>query len=154
MSLKASGNQFRQGALILGAVTLLFGADAAAQSEMPNACPVDGCEVQIVSVAKDGDELIVTYEANFTPDVSKNHFHAWWGDSYSVEQVGRNAQSEFNAVQGRWHRHDDYPSYVTKEAASTAVREGGTTLCVTAADRDHNILDATKYHCVDVQEHL
>ncbi|SDW21769.1 hypothetical protein SAMN05444358_101242 [Ruegeria halocynthiae] len=154
MSLNSSGNQMYQGVIILGAVTMMFSADTMAQSTMPNACPVDGCEVRIVSIAKDGDELTLMFEANFTPDVSKNHFHSWWGDTYSVEQVGRNAQSEFNVVQGRWHRHDDFPSYVTKEAASTAARDGGTTMCVTAADRDHNILDATKYHCVDVQEHL
>ncbi len=154
MSLNSSGNQVRRGCLIFGAITLFGSMTAYAQSTMPNACPVDGCEVQIVSVEKNGEELVVTYEANFTPDVSKNHFHAWWGDSYSVEQVGRNAQSDFNVEQGRWHRHDEYPSYVTKEAASTAARDGGTMMCVTAADRDHNILDATKFHCVDVKEHL
>ncbi len=144
----------RQSCATLAAALLLAGANASAQSATPNACPVDGCEVRIVSVEKDGDELRITYEANFTPDVSKNHFHAWWGDSYSVEQVGRNAQSDFDVEQGRWHRHDEYPTYVTKEAVSTSAREGGTTMCVTAADRDHNVLDATKYHCVDVQEHL
>ncbi len=154
MSLKSSRNHVLRGFLVLGAAALFCGAEAMAQSTMPNACPVDGCEVRIVSVAKDGEELIITYEANFTPDVSKNHFHAWWGDSYSVEQVGRNAQSDFNVVQGRWHRHDDYPAYVTKEAASTTARDGSKTMCVTAADRDHNVLDATKYHCVDVQEHF
>ncbi|MCG7522555.1 hypothetical protein [Ruegeria sp. Ofav3-42] len=147
-------NQFCRAGLIIGATAFLSGVDAAAQSDMPNACPVDGCEVRIVSVEKNGDELTITYEANFKPDVSKNHLHAWWGESYAVEQVGRNAQSEFNVEQGRWHRHGDYPSYVTKEAASTSARDGATTMCVTAADRDHNILDASKYHCVDVQEHL
>lgn len=154
MSLNSSANPLLRGGLVLGAITVLGGTNAAAQSSMPNACPVDGCEVRIVTVAKDGDELIITYEANFEPDVSKNHFHAWWGDSYQVEQVGRNAQSDFNVEQGRWHRHDEYPTYTTKEAASTSAREEGTTMCVTAADRDHNVLDATKYHCVDVQEHF
>ncbi|WP_170330787.1 hypothetical protein [Ruegeria arenilitoris] len=149
-----SSSQLCHGALALGAAAVFFVAEAVAQSAMPNACPVDGCEVRIVSVEKNGDELSITYESNFTPDVSKNHFHAWWGESYNVEQVGRNAQSEFDVEQGRWHRHDEYPTYVTKEAASTSARDGATTMCVTAADRDHNILDATKYHCVDVQEHL
>lgn len=152
MALNSAGNQIWRGGLIGAAVALVCGSGAAAQSAMPNACPVDGCEVRIVSVEKNGDELTITYEANFTPDVSKNHFHAWWGESYAVEQVGRNAQSEFNVEQGRWHRHDEYPAYVTKEAASTSARDGATTMCVTAADRDHNILDATKYHCVGVQD--
>ena len=154
MSLFPSGAAWRQIFLFLGVAWLISGVNAAAQSDMPNACPVDGCEVRIVAVEQDGDELIITYEANFKPDVSKNHFHAWWGDSYSVEQVGRNAQSEHGVEQGRWHRHDEYPNYVTKEAASTTAREGGTTMCVTAADRDHNTLDATKYHCVDVKDKL
>lgn len=144
----------RRDFLFVAAVLAFGGAHVAAQSAMPNACPVDGCEVRIIAVQKQGDELLITYEANFSPDVSKNHLHAWWGDSYSVEQVGRNAQTEHGVEQGRWHRHDDYPTYVTTEAASTSARDGGTTMCVTAADRDHNTLDVTKFHCVDVKDHL
>ena len=37
-----------------------------------------------------GDELEITFDSNFTPDVAKNHFHVWWGEIFSVEQVGRN----------------------------------------------------------------
>ncbi len=49
-------------------------------AEMPNACPVDGCLVSIVSVEKSGDELQVTLEANYTPDNARNHLHMWWGE--------------------------------------------------------------------------
>ncbi|MEZ5933880.1 MAG: hypothetical protein R3F54_18410 [Alphaproteobacteria bacterium] len=136
-------------ALLWGAMLALPAAGALAE-DMPNACPIDGCEVTIVGVQKAGDELELTYEANFTPDVSKNHIHAWWGENYTVEQVGRNAETVHGVTQGRWHRHDDYPTYVTKEAVSTSVRDGATTICVSPADRDHNILDVSIYHCVDV----
>ena len=137
-------------ALMLGALIVAFQASDAAADEMPNACPIDGCEVTIVGVNEVGDELELSYEANFGPDVSKNHIHAWWGETYMVEQVGRNAETEHGVTQGRWHRHDDYPTYVTKEAVSTSVRDGATTICVSPADRDHNILDVSIYHCVDV----
>ncbi|MBX2885016.1 MAG: hypothetical protein KTR32_33980 [Granulosicoccus sp.] len=122
--------------------------------DMPNACPVDGCEVSIVSIEKSGDEIAVVLEANYTPDNAKNHLHMWWGEHYTSEQVGRNAASEHSVEQGKWHRHDDYPNYVTSGAASTSIREGATTLCVTAADRDHNVIDADKFYCIDVSEHL
>ena len=137
-------------ALSLGA-GLTAGVKAA---DMPNACPVDGCTVTILEVKKQGEELELLLEANYTPDNAKNHLHMWWGEQYTTEQVGRNAKSQFNVEQGKWHRHDDYPVYVTTGAASVAVRDGATTLCVTAADRDHNVLDAELFHCVDVSENL
>ncbi len=127
---------------------------ASAADAMPNACPVDGCEVKIADVKPSGKELAVTFDSNFTPDVSKNHFHVWWGEKYTVEQAGRGAKPIYGVEKGSWHRHDDYPTYVTQGAASTGVREGAITLCVSAADRDHNILDVKTYHCVDVSDHL
>jgi hypothetical protein len=126
----------------------------ASAADMPNACPVDGCIVKIVSVEKSGDELAVTLESNYTADVARNHFHMWWGEQYTSRQVGRNALSEFGEQQGKWHRHDDFPVYITTGAASTAVREGATTLCVTAADRGHNVLDADLFDCRDVSQYL
>ncbi|MDJ0667300.1 MAG: hypothetical protein QNJ61_08480 [Desulfobacterales bacterium] len=146
--------------LIFGAVLLLLGAaliSAGAVStlaDMPNACPVDGCEVKIERVTRSGEELEITFIANFTPDVSKNHFHVWWGENFTVQQVGRNAEPVYKVKQGRWHRHDDYPTYITQGAASTKVRGKATTICVSAADRHHNILDVKKYHCVDASQHL
>lgn len=133
-----------------GSFMLTTSWSAVLADEMPNACPIDGCEVSIVGVKKAGDELELDYEANFSPDVSKNHIHAWWGEQYAVEQVGRSAEPVHGVTQGRWHRHDDYPTYVTTEAASTSVRDGATTICVSPADRDHNILDVSIFHCVDV----
>jgi len=132
----------------------LFGASHVYASEpMANACPVDGCEVKILEVKPAGDELTLTFEANFKPDVSKNHLHVWWGEQYDIKQVGRNAK-DFGVEKGKWHRHDDYPNYTTTGAASTSIRDGAVTICVTAADRNHNILDVALYHCVDASGHL
>jgi len=133
--------------------TLLWSTQSVA-TDLPNTCPVDGCEVSIEAVAKADGELSLTLDSNFTPDNSKNHFHMWWGEQYKPEQVGRNAKSEYGAEQGKWHRHDDYPVYITTGSASVEVREGSTTLCVTAADGDHNVLDAQKFHCMDVSAYL
>ena len=130
------------------AVTLIGGLAFA--NSMPNACPVDGCEVSIVDVQAEGDEISITLEANYGPDNAKNHLHMWWGEQYTSQQVGRNAKSEYSVEQGKWHRHDDYPVYVTTGAASTSIREGATTMCVTAADRDHNVIDADIFNCMDV----
>ena len=136
-------------------LAISFGTGAAiAADALPNACPVDGCEVKITGVEPSGEELEVTFDSNFTPDVAKNHFHVWWGENFTVEQVGRNAEPVHGVSQGRWHRHADYPVYVTQGAASTAERKEAKTLCVSAADRDHNILDVTIYHCVDVSSQL
>ena len=139
--------------LLIGA--MIFGTGAhRALADMPNACPVDGCEVRIEQVTRSGEELALTFKSNFTPDVSKNHFHVWWGENFTVQQVGRNAEPVYNVKQGRWHRHADYPTYTTQGAASTKVRGQATTICVSAADRHHNILDVKKYHCADASQHL
>ena len=141
--------------LIIGVAAMIMGgANGFALAAMPNACPVDGCDVKILEVARSGDELEITFKANFTPDVSKNHFHVWWGENFTVEQVGRNAQTVHGVEQGRWHRHADYPTYITQGAASTSVRGDAVTICVSSADRNHNILDVKVFHCVDVSDKL
>lgn len=140
--------------LATGAVALCSFTLPLSAADMPNACPVDGCLVSIVSVEPKDGELAITFEANFTPDNARNHLHVWWGEQYTTAQVGRNAQSEHGVTQGKWHRHDDYPQYVTTGAASLSVRDGATTLCVTAADRGHNVLDADLFECMDVSQHL
>jgi hypothetical protein len=127
---------------------------AMAQEGLPNACPVDGCVVTIVDVSNASDELRVTLEANFTPDVSKNHFHVWWGELYTVEQVSNDAEPSYGVKQGDWHPTADFPTYITQSAASVSARNGAHTLCVSPADRNHDILDPKVYNCVDVGEHL
>src|SRR5205085_6327137 len=129
-----------------------FGARAADQ--LPNAGPVDGCEVRIVGFKKVGSEIELTLKANYMPSMSKNHIHVWWGENYKVEQVTNNAEPVYHVKQGEWHPMADYPTYVTTSAASTAVRGKAHTLCVSPADRNHNILDVKIFHCVDVSSQL
>jgi hypothetical protein len=135
-------------------LTFLASPLSEAADALPNACPVDGCEVKIVAVEKDGDELRLTFEANYTPDMSRNHIHVWWGENYKVEQVSNNAEPVHHVKQGDWHPTAEYPTYVTQSAVSTSVRGSAKTICVSAGDRNHDIIDVTKYSCTDVSAHL
>jgi hypothetical protein len=141
-------------AIAIGWSFASIGTAAQAADTMPNACPVDGCEVKITGVEKDGDELRVTLQSNFQPDMSRNHIHVWWGENFTVQQVSNNAEPVHKVKQGEWHPMADYPTYVTQSAASTSVRGSAKTLCVSAADRNHDILDVAKFNCVDVSDHL
>ena len=47
-----------------------------------------------------------------------------------------------------------YPDFVTEGAVSTTKRAGSTTVCVTASDREHNVLDASIIDCEDVADLL
>ena len=148
-------DRFWNCAAISGLVGLAFSASSAlAADPMPNACPVDGCEVKVIDVERNGDELQLTFEANFSPDLSKNHIHIWWGEQYTVKQVSRNAEPVHGVKQGKWHLTDDYPTYVTQGAVSAKSRGEANTICVSASDRDHNIIDVNAFHCVDVGQHL
>ena len=119
-----------------------------------NACPVDGCQVHFVSVEKEGEELKVTFQANYKPDMSKNHMHVWWGDNYDVKQVSNNAETVYGVKQGSWHPTDEYPVYVTKAEASTVKRDSATHLCVSAGDRNHDIIDPALFECRSVADLL
>ncbi len=142
-------------AALLGAA-MLAAAPAASglAQEMTNACPVDGCQVKIVSVEKAGDELHVTFEANYQPDFSKNHFHVWWGENYSVEQVSNNAETVHHVKQGDWHPTADYPAYTTQSSVSVKERGDATTLCVSPGDRNHDIIDVKVKDCRSVADLL
>jgi hypothetical protein len=115
----------------------------------PNACPQEGCTIKFDDVVRAGDELKVTWTANFTPDFSRNHIHVYW-DTYTAEQVSDDAAAK-GFEQGSWHPTDEYPEYTTESEASVANRTGSTKLCVTAGDRNHNVIDATLFECRDVQ---
>ncbi len=117
-----------------------------------NACPVDGCTVTISDVQKDGEELRITWEANFAPDFSKNHIHVFW-DTYTADQVSDDA-ADRGVEQGEWVPTDEYPEYVTEGPVSTAARGDSTTLCVTAGDRDHIVIDSSLVDCYEVSELL
>jgi hypothetical protein len=117
-----------------------------------NACPVEGCKITIADVVPAGDELRVTWEANFTPDASRNHIHVYW-DIYTADQVSNDAASR-GVDQGEWVPTDAYPEYVTEGATSVTKRGTSTTLCVTAGDSDHNVIDSSITDCYDVADLL
>jgi hypothetical protein len=122
------------------------------EGPVANACPADGCSIEILEVGTEGEELAVTWGANFLPDVSKNHIHIYW-DIFTADQVSSDAEAR-GVVQGDWHPTDAYPSYVTESGASVVNRGDSTTLCVTAADRDHSVLDPAMVDCRDVSDLL
>jgi hypothetical protein len=135
------------------------GGDAAVTTEAggaggsaANACPPDGCAITIVDVAATGEELEVTWEPNFTPDVDRNHIHIYW-DIYTAEQVSSDA-ADRGVEQGEWVPTADMPTYVTEGPVSVTTRGDSTTLCVTAADGDHAVIDPTLVDCRDVSDLL
>lgn len=127
-------------------------AAGAGADEAQNACPSDGCVITITDVAAEGEELLVTWDANFAPDVSKNHVHIYW-DTFSADQVSGDA-ADRGVTQGEWVPTGDNPTFVTEGAVSTSVAGTSTTLCVTASDRDHNVLDSSIVNCFDVSSLL
>ena len=101
----------RVGFATLCTAGMMIGAEVSpAVDDLPNACPVDGCSVKIIAVKQAGDEMQLTLKANFSPDMSKNHIHVWWGDNYTVEQVSNNAETGLQGKAGEWHPMADYPS--------------------------------------------
>lgn len=124
-------------------------ASSASSTALANACPDEGCRVRIASVkAAPGGELILDFDANYTPDISHNHVHVYW-DHYTAEQVSDDAEPRFHVTPGDWVPTGDDP-YTTGDAASVTKRGTSTRICVTAGDRDHNVLDPKLYECTDV----
>ena len=124
----------------------------ASSGPVGNACPAEGCVITITDVAKDGDELAITWDADFDPDVSKNHIHVFW-DIYTADQVSSDAEAR-GEKQGEWVPTDAYPTYTTGSAVSVDKRGDSTTLCVTAGDRDHAVIDSSIVDCQDVSDLL
>ena len=155
---------FRRSLLLTAAVSLaVLGAcgddddedaadttDTTAESgEAPNACPSDGCKVKIANVTKAPDgELVVAMDANYTPDDARNHFHVFW-DTFKPEQVSDDAERKHNVTQGDWVPTAENP-FTTVDAVSVKVRGQSTKVCVTAGDRDHNVIDPKLFDCRDV----
>lgn len=115
-----------------------------------NACPIDGCRIEITKATKAaGGEISLDFSANFAPDESKNHIHVYW-DRYTSQQVSGDAATRFNVKQGDWIPTATVAGFVTEGAVSVTVREQSHTVCVTAGDRNHNVLDPSITNCRDV----
>lgn len=122
------------------------------ETELPNTCPAEGCTINFASIEKAGEELTVTWDMNFSPVFAGNHIHIYW-DTYQAEEVSGNA-ADNGFEQGEWVPTDAAPTYTTEGAVSTSVREGSTTLCLVAANGDHNVIDPSAQICQDVSEYL
>ena len=117
-----------------------------------NACPTDGCAIAIVDVTSSGDELEITWEPNFAPDLDRNHIHVYW-DTYTADQVSSDA-ADRDVEQGEWVPIDAPESWITEGAVSVAARGDSTTICVTASDGDHAVIDSSIVDCRDVADLL
>jgi hypothetical protein len=128
--------------------------ETTAESSAPvaNACPAEGCQIKIVDATREGGEIAVTWEANFVPDVSKNHIHVYW-DRYTAGQVSSDAEAR-GKTQGEWVPTDVVPTYVTESAVAVATRGESTTICATTGDRDHVVIDEALVDCRDVADLL
>ena len=128
---------------------------APAVDEMPNACPVEGCKITIAGAELKDGEIALTLEANYQPDFERNHMHFFW-DSQEPGAVSSDYAEKGFAVQGKWHPTDVFPNYSTQADASvdSEFRGDSTTICVTAANTDHAVLDASIVDCRDVSDLL
>lgn len=113
-----------------------------------NACPEDGCTITIDDIATSGDELTITWSTNFAPDVARNHVHVYW-DNFTAAEVSSDAAAN-GLEQGKWVPTDASPEFVTEGAVSMAERGESTTVCVTAADREHAVMDTALVDCRDI----
>ena len=92
-------------------------------SAAANACPVEGCKIEIASAAKGPNgELSLDFTANFAPDVSKNHIHVYW-DRYTAQQVSNDAEPKYKVKQGDWIPTDVTKGFITEGAVSVKGRE-------------------------------
>lgn len=142
---------FKIGFFVFAAL-ISFSSKSYSADPVGNACPPEGCSIQIMSVEKSGSELVLHWNANFLPDVSRNHIHVYW-DNFKAEQVSSDAEAN-GFDQGDWVPTSAYPTYTTEGAMSLSSRGESTTICVTAANRDHAVLDPKAVHCLDVSTSL
>ena len=65
-------------------------AEEAEETATQNACPSEGCIISFASISPSGDELEITWEINFAPDLNNNHIHIYW-DNFEAGQVSNDA---------------------------------------------------------------
>ncbi len=113
-----------------------------------NACPAEGCKVSFQGIEDAGDELTLTFSSNFTPELSGNRFHVYW-DRFEARQVSSDAASKHGVAQGEWQPTADNP-FTTTGPAAVGRRGESTAICVTAGDKDNNVIDPAAAECRDV----
>jgi hypothetical protein len=125
------------------------GDDPYDTGDLTNECPDDGCLVRIIEAEPSDGEIILTFDANFAPDISGNHFHIYW-NNWEPAEVSADTSV------GKWEAKDDYPGYNTGDGGHTSVtsdaREESSEICVTPADGSHVVIDEDVYDCWEVGE--
>ena len=91
----------------------------------------------------DGDELKITWEANFVPDASNNHIHVYW-DTYTADQVSNDAAAR-GVDQGEWVPDRRLPRLRHRGGHVGGEARRLDDLCVTAGDSDHNVIDSVDH---------
>ncbi|MFO7959554.1 MAG: Hsp70 family protein [Nitriliruptoraceae bacterium] len=108
----------------------------------PAACDGGSC-ITIDDIALDSGELLITWTADgFVPDTSATHAHFYWG-IYDAAQVGTNA-----ADRSPWELTDAQPFVPGGELQLANRPAGADTVCVTAADGEHAVIEPANHHCV------
>lgn len=115
-----------------------------------NLCPDRGCRVEISEAERQEGELQLTFEANFAPDLARNHFHVYW-DNFSAQQVSSDAGARFGVRRGDWSEAEENP-FTTNGATSVTARGNSMIICVTAADLNHSVIDPQYSDCFNVGE--
>lgn len=151
------------GLLFLGVCALLTscsggpgqGADAAAPAGaegelLLNLCPEEGCRVEVTAAERQGEELLLSLQANFAPDLARNHIHIYW-DNFSAEQVGSDSPARFGVRQGEW-AEVERTSFATSGRVSVSARGESMMICATAADLDHRVINPRQSDCFEVGE--
>jgi hypothetical protein len=108
----------------------------------PVACDGGLC-IEIDDIVLDGGELLITWTADgFVPDTAATHAHFYWG-VYEAEQVGTNATDR-----APWELTDDQPFVPGGELQLANRPAGADSVCVTAADSAHAVIEPANHHCV------
>ncbi|NNE73896.1 MAG: hypothetical protein HKN26_09545 [Acidimicrobiales bacterium] len=145
-----SPHRWLAGGMLLALVASACGSRFA-DDEPPTSstCPADeGCVVEFVSATVDGEQLTLTWTANFVPNANRNHLHIYW-DTFTPAQVSDDA-SDRNVAQGLWTESASPTGFTTGGATAPAARGDATRLCAVAADRDHRVIDEGDQRCIDV----
>ncbi len=117
-------------------------------STPPPVCPADAerC-IEILSVAVQGDAVVVDWQANFAPATDSFHAHFFW-DTFEPTQVGANF-ADFGVTRGDWELTADQP-WASEPAFLAGRPADARQICVTVATAAHLVDDPTLHDCQDL----
>jgi len=119
--------------------------DEPAEPAPPPAACDGGLCIQIDDVTVDGGDLLITWTADgFVPDTAATHAHFYWG-IYDAAQVGTNATDR-----APWELTDAQPFVPGGEMQLVNRPDGADTVCVTAADGEHAVIEPANHSCFPI----